>query len=111
MKDVVTMSDGQAKDVGQNTADSLTQNDTDETVAAFLELDQSGAVDLDALFDALNIATKSGGTAVEFASDDAGNGGTLTISGANISLGSVAPEDLPDATDMLVKSNIVSDES
>ena len=40
MKDVVTMSDGQAKDVGQNTADSLTQNDTDETVAAFLELEE-----------------------------------------------------------------------
>ncbi len=44
----------------------LRKNDTDETVAAFLELDQNGAVDLDALFDALNIATEKGGIAVEF---------------------------------------------
>ena len=111
MKGVRTMSDGQEKNARQDTEESLVKNDTDETVAAFLELDENGAVDLDALFDALNIATENGGNAVEFTSDDSGAGGTLAISAADLSLGSVAPEDLPDATDMLVKGNIVSDES
>ncbi len=111
MKGVRTMSDRQANNAGQETEETLVQNGVDGTVAAFLELNENGAVDLDALFDALNIATENGGNAVEFTSDDAGTGGTLTISAAGLSLGSVAPEDLPDATDMLVKSNIVSDES
>ena len=82
MKGVRTMSDRQANNAGQETEETLVQNGVDGTVAAFLELNENGAVDLDALFDALNIATENGGNAVEFTSDDAGTGGTLTISAA-----------------------------
>ncbi|MEX1035231.1 MAG: hypothetical protein WDZ54_04705 [Sneathiella sp.] len=105
------MSDGQAKDIGQDIDDQSVHNDADETNAAFLELDGNGAIDLDALFDALNIATDGGNNSVEFTAGGPEKGGTLTISGSDLTLGSVAPEDLPDATDMLIKSSIISDES
>lgn len=78
---------------------------------AFLELDESGTVDLDALFDALNIAAEEAGSSMEFAESGDGDTGTLTLSGAELNFGNVASEDLPDATDLLLKSNIVSDES
>ena len=105
------MSDGQKDIPLQVGEDQAVEGETENMDLTFLEMDQSGAVDLDALFDALNIAAVDGSAAVEFVPGDADGGGTLTIAGSDLILDSVAPEDLPDATDLLVKSSIVSDES
>ena len=78
---------------------------------AFLELDDNGTVDLDALFDVLNIAAEENGSAMNFVEGSGEESGTLTISGTELNLGNVAAEDLPDATDLLLKNSIVSDES
>ncbi len=105
------MSDKQA-DKNQLTEDDQVVSEGSETADLFfLELDESGTVDLDALFDALNIAAEETGGSMEFAKSGDGDTGTLTISGTDLNLGNVASEDLPDATDLLLKSSIVSDES
>lgn len=105
------MSDKQT-DPNQLVEDDQAVSEYSETAdLAFLELDESGTVDLDALFDALNIAAEETGGSMEFAESSDSGAGTLTLSGAELNLGNVASEDLPDATDLLLKSNIVSDES
>ncbi len=99
--------------------DKILPDEDSETVSesaantdlAFLELDENGTVDLDALFDALNIAAEEGNGAMEFGESGQEGAGTLTISGTDLTLGNVSSEDLPDATDLYLKSNIVSDES
>lgn len=91
--------------------DQAVSDGSTTTDLAFLELEESGTVDLDALFDALNIAAEEIGGSMEFVESSDGDAGTLTISGTDLNLGNVASEDLPDATDLLLKSSIVSDES
>ena len=91
--------------------DQTESGKTEATDLAFLELDDNGTVDLDALFDALNIAAEENGSGMNFVEGSGEDSGTLTISGAELNLGNVAAEDLPDATDLLLKSSIVSDES
>lgn len=105
------MSDKQTEK-GQLAEDDQAVSENSESAdLAFLELDESGTVDLDALFDALNIAAEENSGAMKFVEGSDGDSTTLTISGTDLILGNVTSEDLPDATDLLFKSNIVSDES
>jgi hypothetical protein len=92
-------------------ADQILSGESESADLTFLELDDNGNVDLDALFDALNIAAEENGSTMDFVEGSGETTGTLTVSGAELKLGNVAAEDLPDATDLLLKSNIVSDES
>ena len=80
---------------------------------AFLDIGQNGTVDLDALFDALNIVADNGGGGMEFIAAGDTGGGTLIISGAELTLGAApAPlEDLAHSVTDLLKSSMVSDES
>lgn len=105
------MSDGQTDGSGMAEEDQIAQEESANADLTFLELDQNGTVDLDALFDALNIAAVEGNTPVEFLPDGNEGGGTLLISGSDLTLGTVASEDLPDVSDLLLKSSIASDES
>ncbi|MDF2366140.1 hypothetical protein [Sneathiella sp.] len=105
------MSDKQTDEKQLIEDDQAVSDGSATTDLAFLELEESGTVDLDALFDALNIAAEESGGSMEFVESSDGDAGTLTISGTDLNLGNVASEDLPDATDLLLKSSIVSDES
>lgn len=105
------MSDKQTDEIQLVEEDQAVSENSETADLAFLELDESGVVDLDALFDALNIAAEENSGSMDFVEGGDGDFGTLKISGTDLILGNAASDDLPDATDLLLKSNIVSDES
>ncbi|MCR9214520.1 MAG: hypothetical protein NXI13_12445 [Proteobacteria bacterium] len=78
-----------------------------------MDIDDDEMVDLDALFDALNIAVKDGADDMEFVTTGKDGSGTLTVSGQALSVdGMPAPvEDLDIQSADLLKTVIVSDES
>tara|TARA_R110002094_G_C4798307_1_gene202783 strand:- start:53 stop:367 length:315 start_codon:yes stop_codon:yes gene_type:complete len=104
------MSNGQQDDIGPDVEDFATEEETVKAELAFLDLDSNGTVDLDALFDALNIAASEGNAPIDFIEAGESGGGRLIISGTDLQIGGGA-EDVSGVADMLTKSNIVSDES
>ena len=98
---------GAGEDTVQSSGDASTAD------LSFLDTSQSGIVDLDALFDALNIAAEKGGNTMEFVAGGPDGGGKLIISGADLTLEVIpAPaDDMSHQTADLLKSGIVSDES
>jgi hypothetical protein len=86
--------------------------DDDQALPIDLEFDLEEVVDLDALFDALNIAAKDGTDSMNFAEAEDGTG-ILTVSGhdLNIDVLSSGLDDLGDQQSDLMKTSIVSDES
>jgi hypothetical protein len=104
------MSNGQQDDIGPDVEDLATADETVKAELAFLDLDSNGTVDLDALFDALNIAASEGNAPIDFIEAGEGGGGRLIISGTDLQIGG-GTEDVSGVADMLTKSNIVSDES
>ncbi|PHQ68547.1 MAG: hypothetical protein COB93_10395 [Sneathiella sp.] len=78
-----------------------------------MDLDEEEIVDLDALFDALNIAAKDAPDALEFVLTGNDGGGVLTVSGQALGLDTLpsAPDNIDIQTADLLKAGIVSDES
>ncbi len=83
------------------------------SVADFLDFGQSDVVDLDALFDALNIAAEHGSGGMEFIAGSEGGAETLIISGAELTIETMPEggENLDAHSHGILKSVIVSDES
>lgn len=77
---------------------------------AFLDLDANGTVDLDALFDALNIAASEGNAAFDFIQNSTDRGGRLIVSEADLALGGSA-EDVSPVGGMFFNNSLLSDES
>ena len=90
----------------------MIEDDAEQTLPIDLDLDLDEVVDLDALFDALNIAAKDGADSMEFKAHENG-GGVLTVSGHDLDINAMPSglDDLNDQTDDLLKTNIISDES
>ena len=63
----------------------MIEDDKEQTLPIDLDLDFEEVVDLDALFDALNIAAKDGGASMNFAETEDGTG-VLTVSGQNLNI-------------------------
>lgn len=83
----------------------------DETATvdvAFLDMDANDAVDLDALFDALNIAASGATTTADFIQNDTDRGGRLIIADVDLSLG--GGDDVASVADFF-KTSFASDES
>lgn len=78
-----------------------------------MDIDDDEMVDLDALFDALNIAVKDGASDMEFVATGEDGGGTLTVSGQALTVDGLPAtvDDLDMPSSDLLKSVIVSDES
>jgi len=78
-----------------------------------MDPDEEEIVDLDALFDALNIAATEEVDAMEFVATDTEGGGILTVSGQALSIDALpsAGDDLDLQTAELLKNTIISDES
>lgn len=90
----------------------MIEDDAEQTLPIDLDLDLDEVVDLDALFDALNIAAKDSANSMEFTAHENG-GGVLTVSGQDLDINAMPSglDDLNDQTDDLLKTNIISDES
>lgn len=107
----VVMSNDQPEDIDTDALPLVRAEDDAAAVdLAFLDLDATDVVDLDALFDALNIAANETTTAIDFIQNDADRGGRLIVSDADLGVGGGA-EDVSAVADMLFKSNIAADES
>ncbi len=78
-----------------------------ESVEVMLD-DQSDLVDLDALFDALNVVARSGSDAITVVED--GNSNTTLTVNAEL-LSSVIVDDLDDHSAAALKDQVISDES
>ena len=90
----------------------MIEDDAEQTLPIDLDIDLDELVDLDALFDALNIAAKDGTDNMTFTELEDG-GGILTVSGQDTDV-NVLPsglDELSDQSNELLKTNIVSDES
>lgn len=90
----------------------MIEDDAEQTLPIDLDIDLDEMVDLDALFDALNIAAKDGADNMTFTAFEDG-GGILTVSGKDSEI-DVMPsglDNLNDQSDELLKTNIISDES
>ncbi len=74
----------------------------------FMIDDQEELVDLDALFDALNVAAKEGVDAIQYI-DDQQHGGVLTV--PNEAFATLDLDDMGASTDDLTQDKFVSDES
>ena len=105
------MSSDQPEDMDRD-AEPLFRAEDDAAAVdlAFLDLDATDVVDLDALFDALNLDANLTNTAIDFIQNDADRGGRLIISDAHLGLGGGA-EDVSPVAEMLFRSNIAADES
>ncbi|MEH6526293.1 MAG: hypothetical protein V7723_09485 [Sneathiella sp.] len=90
----------------------MIEDDKEQTLPIDLDLDLDEVVDLDALFDALNIAAEDGADTMEFKALENG-GGVLTVFGQGIDINAMPSglDDLNDQSDDLLKTNIISDES
>ncbi|TNE38765.1 MAG: hypothetical protein EP348_04520 [Alphaproteobacteria bacterium] len=98
--------------IEQDTTRAISETPLSETdTLSFLDAGQDGAVDLDALFDALNIAASHDGGAMDYVAHEDG-GGTLIISGTELAVDpGIGGEDLALQAEHLLKAAIVSDES
>ncbi len=78
-----------------------------------MDIDDDDMVDLDALFDALNIAVKDGASEIEFVATGEDGSGTLTVSGQALNVDNMPStvDDLNIQSADLLKTVIVSDES
>ncbi|MEH6545889.1 MAG: hypothetical protein V7701_05645 [Sneathiella sp.] len=90
----------------------MIEDDKEQNLPIDLDLDLDEVVDLDALFDALNIAAEEGADTMEFTALENG-GGVLTVSGQGIDINAMPSglDDLNDQSDDLLKTSIISDES
>jgi len=96
-----------ASESGGQFLDGVSSSSDLESIEVMLD-DQTDLVDLDALFDALNIVARTSSDAVTFV-DDGHSNATLTVNAELLS--NVIIDDLDDPTAGLIKDHIVSDES
>ncbi|MCG8493503.1 MAG: hypothetical protein MI743_17915 [Sneathiellales bacterium] len=103
-------------DTDQKSVDSVLQNiiATDEESASDLGALSDELVDLDALFDALNVAVAEGGDAVDFKAGETSGGGILTVKNEALAAAGVSSsvdELISVADDVSYADSIISDES